>query len=137
MPLDILFEKRASNIMTRIDNQIQPSWDGIGKGNKNGLIRRWRAAAAMISNNTVITDKIPTKVAKERNFTVHNPDNGRIKHKELTGIVSYTDGSLLNNKTGCGVHTVLGERVIYNGSFYSSVPNKSATRLLIFEKKSF
>ena len=44
--------------MARIDNQIQPSWDGIGKGNKNGLIRRWRSAAAKISNNIVITDNI-------------------------------------------------------------------------------
>ena len=108
MPLDILIEKRASKIMARINNQIQPSWDGIGKGSKNGLFRRWRSAAAMISNNIVITDKIPTQIVRERNFVVHNPDNGRIKGKELKGIVSYTDGSLLNNKTGCGVHTVLG-----------------------------
>ena len=34
------------------------------------------------------------------------------------GIVSYTDGLLLNNKTGCSVHTVLGKTVIYNGNFY-------------------
>ena len=27
MPLDILIEKRASQIMARIDKQIQPSWD--------------------------------------------------------------------------------------------------------------
>ena len=92
--------------------------DGIGKGNKNGLIRRWRSAAAKISNNIVQTDKIPTKMIKERNFIVHNPDNGRIKEKELSGIVSYTNGSLLNNKTGCGVHTVFDKRVIYNGNFY-------------------
>ena len=52
---------------------------------------------------------------------VHNPENGRIKQKELTGIVSYTDGSLLNNKTGCGVHTVIGQRVIYNGNFYLGI----------------
>ena len=38
MPLDILFEKRASEIMARINNQIHPSWDGIGKGKRNGLI---------------------------------------------------------------------------------------------------
>ena len=38
--------------------------------------------------------------------------------KEATGIISYTDGSLLNNSTGCGVHSVKGERVIYNGNFY-------------------
>ena len=98
--------------MARINNQIHSSWDGIGKGNKNGLIKRWRSAAARITNNIVITDKIPTKVVQERNFIVHNPDNGRIKEKELTGIVSYTDGSLLNNQTGCGVHTVLGKTVI-------------------------
>ena len=104
--------------MARIDNQIQPSWDGIGKGNKNGLIRRWRSAAAMIYNDIAQTDKIPTKIVKEKNFVVHNPDNGRIKEKELIGIVSYTDGSLLNNKTGCGVHTVYDKRVIYNGNFY-------------------
>ena len=44
MPLDILLEKRASEIMFRINNQIQPSWDGIGKGKENGLIKRWRSA---------------------------------------------------------------------------------------------
>ena len=44
--------------------------------------------------------------------------DGRIKDKEANGILSYTDGSVLNNKTGCGVHTVKGERVIYNGNFY-------------------
>ena len=104
--------------MARIDNQIQPSWDGIGKGNKNGLIRRWRSAAAKISNNIVQTDKIPTKIVNDRNFIAHNPDNGRIKEKEMSGIVSCNDGSLLNNKTGCGVHTVFDKRVIYNGNFY-------------------
>ena len=64
------------------------------------------------------SDKIPTQIVRERNFVVHNTDNGRIKGKELKGIVSYTDGSLLNNKTGCGVHTVFDKRVIYNGNFY-------------------
>ena len=118
MPLDIFIEKRASEIMARINDQIQPFWDGIGKGNRNGLIKRWRSAFAMISNNIVKTGKIRTKICKEKEFTVHEPENGGIKSKELAGIVSYTDGSLLNNKTGRGVHTVLGTRVIYNGNFY-------------------
>ena len=118
MPLDILIEKRASETMARINDQIQPSWDGIGKNNKNGLITRWTSAAAKICNNIVITDKIPTKIVKERNFTVHDPLDGRIKDKEANGILSYTDGSVLNNKTGSGIHTVKGEIVIYNGNFY-------------------
>merc|ERR1712015_394370 len=79
MPLDILFEKRASEIMARINNQIQPSWDVIGKGKKNGLIKRWRSISAKICNNIVTTDKIPTKIIEERNFTVHDPSNGRLK----------------------------------------------------------
>merc|ERR1711994_850379 len=57
-------------------------------------------------------------MVKERNYKVHPPDDGRIKHKEASGIISYTDGSVLDNKTGCGVHTVQGKRVIYNGNFY-------------------
>ena len=57
-------------------------------------------------------------MVKERNFKVHPPDDGRIKYKEATGITSYTDGSVLESKTGCGVHTVQGKRVIYNGNFY-------------------
>ena len=68
MPLDILIEKRASETMARINDQIQPSWDGIGKGNKNGLIRKWRSAETKILNNIVITDKIPTKIVRERNL---------------------------------------------------------------------
>ena len=118
MPLDIFFEKRASEIMARINNQIHPTWDGIGKGKKNGFITRWRSASAKICNNIVKTDKIPTRIVKERNFKVHPPEDGRIKPKEASGIISYTDGSVLDNKTGCGVHTVQGERVIYNGNFY-------------------
>ena len=70
MPLDIFFEKRASEIMARINNQLQPTWDGIGKGKKNGFITRWRAASAEICNNIVKTDKIPTKMVKERNYKV-------------------------------------------------------------------
>ena len=118
MPLDILIEKRASETMARINNQIQPSWDGIGKGNKNGIIKRWRSAAAEICSEIVITDRIPTKIVKERNFIVHDPSDGRLKDKEASGILSYTDGSVLNSRTGCGVHTVQGKRVIYNGNFY-------------------
>ena len=46
-------------------------------------------------------------------------DDGRIKHKEAKGIISYTDGSVLDHKTGCGIHSVHGQRVIYNGNFYT------------------
>ena len=87
MPLDILIEKRASEIMARINDQIQPSWDGIGKGKRNGLIARWRSAFAGICNNIVKTDKIPTKIVKEKHFQVHPPDDGRIKYKQATGIL--------------------------------------------------
>merc|ERR1712020_450354 len=31
MPLDILIEKRVSETMDRINNQIHSSWDGVGK----------------------------------------------------------------------------------------------------------
>ena len=37
IPLDILIEKRATEIMARIDNQIQPTWDGFGKIKKKIL----------------------------------------------------------------------------------------------------
>ena len=83
-----------------------------------GLIKRWRSAAAEICNEIVITDRISTKIVKERNFIVHDPSDGRLKDKEAIGILSYTDGSVLNSRTGCGVHTVQGKRVIYNGNFY-------------------
>ena len=66
MPLDILIEKRASETMARINYQIQPTWDGIGKGRKNGLIARWRSAAPKICNDIVKTDRIPTKIVREK-----------------------------------------------------------------------
>ena len=118
IPLHLLIEKKATEIMARINNKIQPSWDGIGKGNKNSLIKRWRSKAAEITNNIMSTDKIETSIVKERNFIVHKPDDGRIRKKEANGIVSYTDGSVLRGKTGCGIHTVKGKRIIYNGNFY-------------------
>ena len=114
MPLDILFEKRASEIMARINPQLRSSWTGIGKGRKNGLIARWRSASAKICNNIDKTDKIPTQIVDAKNYKVHPPDDGRRNHKEATGIISYTDGSVLDNKTGCGVHTTQRKRVIYN-----------------------
>ena len=118
MPLDILIEKKASEIMARIDNQIQSTWSGLGKVKKKGLIARWRCAAPKICNNVLESDRIPTKIVRNRNFTVHDPDNSRTKYKEAVGVISYTDGSVFKNKTGCGVHTVHGNRVIYNGNFY-------------------
>ena len=54
----------------------------------------------------------------KKNFKVHNPKNGRTNTNETTGIISYTDGSVLKERTGCGVHTVHGKRVIYNGNFF-------------------
>ena len=94
MPLDILIEKRASEIMARINNQLQPTWSGIGKIEKKGLIARWRSAAPEICNNIIKSDRIPTKMVRERNFRVHDPENSRVKFKEATGINSYTDGSV-------------------------------------------
>ena len=41
----------------------------------------------MISNNILMTDQIPTRIANESNFTVHKPDNGTLKYKELDSIV--------------------------------------------------
>ena len=100
--------------MSRIDRLLHSSWDGIGKGKKNGLIKRWRSSAAEICNNIVLTDKIPTKIVNERNFIVHEPNDGRVEDIEAHGVISYTDGSVLDNKTGCGVPTVKGNRVIYS-----------------------
>ena len=91
MPLDILFEKRASEIMARINPQLRSSWTGIGKGRKNGLIARWRSASAKICNNIDKTDKMPTQIVDAKNYKVHPPDDGRRKHKEATGIISYTN----------------------------------------------
>ena len=118
MPLHIFIEQRAMEIMARINDQIHSNWDGLGHGKRNGLIQKWRSRASKVTSNILKTDRIPTELVKDRNFKVHPPDDGRTSYKELTGIASYTDGSLLNAKTGCGVHTVLGKRVIYNGHFY-------------------
>ena len=41
----------------------------------------------MISNNILVTDQIPIRIANESNFTVHKPDNGTLKYRELDGIV--------------------------------------------------
>ena len=112
MPVHILIEKRASETMARINNQLRTSWDGISNIKKKGLIARWKTKASEISNNIVQTDRIPTKLVKERSFKIHPPDEGRTKYKEVVGINSYTDGSVLNEKTGCGIHTTLGDRVI-------------------------
>ena len=118
MPLDILMEKRASEIMARINNQIQTCWDGVGKGKKNSLIKRWRSNMNKICNNIIKTDKVSTRLVKEKNYKVHPPDNGRVKHKQVNGIISYTDGSVLKGKTGSGIHPVQGKIAIYNGNFY-------------------
>ena len=59
MPLDILIEKRASEIMAGINHQIQPTWDGIGKGKEKGFIAKWRSKAAEICNNITKTDRTP------------------------------------------------------------------------------
>ena len=74
-------------------------------------MKRWRSAFAS-STTMLLQIKYQWQCVKKGFW--HEPNNGRIKIKELTCIASYTDGSLLNNKTGRYVH----KRVIYNGSFY-------------------
>ena len=119
MPLHIQIEQRATEIMARIDNQIQPdNWDGTTHNRRKGLIQRWRSRRAEITNNIIQTDKIPTEMVKERTYKIHPTKDGRIKKHEVKGIQSYTDGSVMKAKTGCGIHTIKGKRVIYNGNFY-------------------
>ena len=77
MPLEILIEKKASETMARINSQLPSTWSGISKVKKKGLIARWKSAAPEICKNILKSDRIPTK--KERNFSVHDPENGRIK----------------------------------------------------------
>ena len=112
--------------MARIDNQTQSTWSGLGKVKKKGLIARWRSAAQKICNNVLESDRIPTKIVRNRNFTVHDPDNSRTKYKEAVGVISYTDGSVFKNKTGCGVHTVHGKIVWCKKRFPSVKHSQSA-----------
>ena len=60
-----------------------------------------------ISRGITTTDKIPTKLVSSKNYKIHPPDDGRIRYKQLKGMKSFTDGSVLQEKTGCGVHTIL------------------------------
>ena len=119
MPGHIFIEQRATETMARINNQIHLNgWDGIGNNKRNGIIYNYRSKAARITNNIVTTDRIPTELVKERKFKVHPLDDGRTSYKEVNGIQSYTDGSVLNAKTGCGVHTTMENKIIQNEPFY-------------------
>ena len=118
MPLNILIEKRATEIMARINKQNRTTWDGIGTINRRGLIYRWKTFLPQISEHIENTDRIPTKLVSYRNFKVHQAGDGMVRKTNPTDIVSYTDGSLLEGRAGCGVHTIMGNRVIYNGNFY-------------------
>lgn len=118
MPLNIWVEKRASEIMARINNQLSSTWDGLGTNKRKGLIARWKAFSPQISEHIGQSDRIPTKVVAERNFKVHPPEEGREEKIEAKEICCYTDGSLLDGRAGCGIHTTYSNRVIYNGNFY-------------------
>ena len=118
MPLKIWIEKRASNIMARLNDQLSTTWDGQGRYKRNGIIARWKSFSPQISEHIRKSDRIPTKLVSERNFKVHPPDKGREEKIEAKEICCYTDGSLLNGRAGCGIHTTHLNRVIYNGNFY-------------------
>jgi hypothetical protein len=114
MPLHLYIECRVSEIMARIRETVQPNnWDGLGS--QKGHIRLWDDCKGMITNNITQTDRIPAKVW-EKNFKVHPPDptNTRIKKRFHIGINCYTDGSLLDKKSGCGVHIRKQQRVIFS-----------------------
>ena len=41
-----------------------------------------------------------------------------VRKTKPTDIVTYTDGSLLEGRESCGVHAIIGNRVIHNGKLY-------------------
>ena len=118
MPLNTWIEKRASETMARINVQLNPTWDGQGLNKRNGIIARWKSFSTRISEHICNSDRIPTKVISERNFKVHPPEEGREEKIGAKEICCYTDGSLLDGRAGCGIHTTYSNRVIYNGNFY-------------------
>jgi hypothetical protein len=143
MPMHLYIECRVSEIMARIRETVQPNnWDGLGSP-KGHYIRLWDDCKGVITNNITQTDRIPAKFVWEKNFKVHPPDqkgskrskdqkgskdqrikgskDQRIKGSKKrfhNGINCYTDVSLLDKKSGCGVHIRKQKRVIFNGNYY-------------------
>jgi len=118
MPLDIRIECQASQIMARIRGTAKDTWSGFGTNeNRKGTIKRWDDSMRVITGGITITDRLPTVFSWNKNYKVHPPDK-RTKAEKYSGINCYTDGSRLNDKTGCGIHIKHNTRVIYNGHFY-------------------
>ena len=117
MPLELLIECKALQIMARIRDSMKTSWDGLGSSLRKGSIRKWDDIKDNITKGINKTDRKPAVFCWRRNYKVHPPDK-RIKTELHKGINGYTDGSLLNGKAGCGIHIKHNDRVIYNGHFY-------------------
>ena len=107
MPLDIHVQKVATSIFIRIQKQIHPSWDGIGnKLGKLGHLKTCLKTAEKLNIIGIPNDKIVECKSWDPgfrilDFTEHKHDAS----EDASKLYCYTDGSKINNGSGCGYQT--------------------------------
>ena len=104
MPLDLQVQKIATTIFTRIQNQMSLSWDGIGcKLGKLGHLKTCLKTAEKLGIVGVPNDKIVECKNWELGFRILDfADHKHDASEMYSKLYCYTDGSKINDGSGCG-----------------------------------
>ena len=112
LPLDLHVQKIALSTRIRIQNQIQPSWDGIGsKLGKSGHLLQCSKNLNLMGIANPPPDKLTTEKCWDENFKVLDFDlhkNDTFESKDVRNVYIYTDGSKVKDSSGYGFHIKRG-----------------------------
>ena len=102
-PLDLFVEQVSIKIHSRIQNQVNPCWDGIGRyPNDIGHILTGKKIISALGIQNIPTDNVK-KRNWVRKFNVLNfQDHKNDASENRNTVYCYTDGSKMNNHAGFG-----------------------------------
>ena len=119
MPLHIFCMKEALATKARIHDLTHIHWDGTNsnKTHATSHLRHWMNKLSEHNINLCDQDRRQPTANTRHFFTNLDSFDGNRKHRTLSEFNIYTDGSKINNNTGCGFSIRHNKREIMTGSF--------------------
>ena len=104
MPLHIYLQQEGLATRTRLDDVVSLGWDGVNKNKTHSTshLKFWAALSNKADIDPSGSDRCGA-ILRERSFRINRDSfDGKAKHRVLTQINAFTDGSRANEQTGAG-----------------------------------